>query len=431
MKLRKILALSLAAMLVLGLTACGGSGQEVIGSKPSTENTVEENKAETTADQPKEAVEIKFYEHADNEKLAQELVDAYNAQSDNVKVTLSIIANDDYDDKMKVLLSGGSGVDCFWVRGGSEMRQMASSGALYDMEDMIQADGIKTNVYGDISEAFMLSDKTYGMCFTKSCWLLFYNKDLFDQAQIDYPIHLTWDQYSDLAASLTTDELFGGVVPTWTMNLGASSVGEYLTDENLTKTKDYAGHMERWYVTDHSHPSVEEMSGSFALSSFYAQGTTYMMLNGDWALQTFPGYEPDFTWCVAPLPIYEGAEEGSTVGTASCLSIAANSAHPEEAFDFIKFCTYSEEGAIILAGNSAVSAYPSEQAVATYKENVTTLGVEYVFSSKVGMEKGLHDNYDELNEAYNEEIISSLVGNCTLEKAFELFKTRREEILNK
>lgn len=445
MKGKSLMALCMVAVLTAGLTACGGTDSggvqpQQTESEPGTQaNSADEEEAIASQDggeaageqENGEVVELKFYEHADNEKLAQELVDAYNAQNPNVKVSLSIIANDDYDDKMKVLLSGGADVDCFWVRGGSEMRQLANSGALYCLEDLIEEQNIDTSVYGNIAESFTTSGKTYGLCASKSCWLLFYNKDLFDAAGLDYPINLTWDEYSDLAASLKTDELWGGVVPAWTMNLGASSVGEYLTDEDLTRTREYAGHMERWYVTDHSHPSIEEMTGSFALSAFYAQGTTYMMLNGDWAFQTFPNANPQFEWCAAPLPRFEDAPEGATVGTAACLSIAAGSAHPREAFDFIRFCCYTDEGAEIYADNAVVSAYPSDSALKIYQEKVTTPGTEYVFSSNVGLEKGMEDAYDELNTAYNEEIISSLVGNCTMDEAFENFKVRREEILSK
>ena len=73
---------------------------------------------------------INFYEHSDSEKIATDLVEAYNASQDDVEVKLSIIANDDYDDKIKVMLSGGADIDCFWVRGGDQLRQMANGGAV-------------------------------------------------------------------------------------------------------------------------------------------------------------------------------------------------------------------------------------------------------------------------------------------------------------
>ena len=437
-EVEKLLALGMAVVLTMGLAACGNGGGAATDNTAAETTESTENKAEETAGEEaaatednQEVVEIKFYEHADNEKLAQALVDAYNAQSDHVKVNLSIIANDDYDDKVKVLLSGGSDIDCFWVRGGAETRQLAQIGALYALDDAMGKAAVDTSEYGAIANEFKLNDSTYGLCFSKSCWLLFYNKDLFDAAGIDYPVNLTWDEYTELAASLKTDELWGGVVPAWILNLGAIADGEYLTDENLTRTREYADIMEKWYVTDHSHPNIEEMSGSFSLSAFYAQGTTYMMLNGDWVFQSFPGYEPDFEWAAAPLPIFDGMEEGSTVGSSSGMSVASGSKHPEEAFDFIRFCCYSEEAAKIMAENSVVSVFPSDEAVSIYQQQVTVPGTEYVFSSKVMAEKGLAENYDEIYDAFEEEIKSALVGDTTLDNAFELFKGRRDEILNR
>lgn len=436
MKWRKMTALAMVAAMTAGLAACGSSQQAANEAPEETaaETAVKEEQEAVQEEvkeeaESKEVVELKFYEHSDNEKLAQDLVDAYNAQSENVKVSLSIIANDDYDDKIKVLLSGGSDIDCFWVRGGAETRQMAQTGALYALDEYMGE--VDTSVYGDIAGEFKLNDSTYGLCFSKSCWLLFYNKDLFDAAGLEYPVNLTWDEYTELAASLTTDELWGGVVPAWILNLGAIAEGEYLTDEELTKTMEYAKILEKWYVTDHSHPSIEEMTGSFSLSAFYAQGKTYMMLNGDWAFQSFPGYEPAFEWCAAPLPIFEGMEEGSTVGSSAGMSVAANTKHPEEAFDFVRFCCYSEEAAKILAQNSVVSAYACDEAIALYQENVTTPGTEYVFSAKVAPEKGQEEYYAELYDAFDEELQNALVGNATLDQAFESFKGRREEIINR
>ena len=85
---------------------------------------------------------VNFYEHSDSEKIATDLVEAYNASQDDVEVKLSIIANDDYDDKIKVMLSGGADIDCFWVRGGAQLRQMANGGAVLALDDMIDEAGV-------------------------------------------------------------------------------------------------------------------------------------------------------------------------------------------------------------------------------------------------------------------------------------------------
>lgn len=421
--MKKIITIFLAMIMMFTMTACK---KETADTNSDTGNDA--SPAATVTSKP---VTINFYEHTDNQAVAQALVDAYNAQSNNIKVKLTIIANDDYDDKIKVLLSGGADVDCFWLRGGSSTRQLADTGALLSLNDLISQNSIDTSKYGTIGQSFNLNDNTYGLCTTKSCWLLWYNKDLFDAAGESYPTNLTWDQYTALAKKLTKDDLMGGVVPNWTMNLGASAVGEYLSDPNLTRTMEYAKYLEKWYVTDQSHLSIEDMSGSFDINSVFGEGKTYMMINGDWEFQLLEDAKIAFNYGAAPLPRFDDAEEGATVGSSSCFSIAANSKYQKESFDFIKFCCYSDAGASIYAQYKNVPAYPSDAALEVYKQKVTTPGAEYVFSAKVGMEQGLESNYEDLNTAFKEELNDALVGNQTVDKAFEKYKSRRDEINSK
>ena len=90
-----------------------------------------------------------------------------------------------------------------------------------------------------------------------------------------------------------------------------------------------------------------------------------------------------------------------------------------------------DEGAKIYAKNAQVPAYPCDEALEIYKENVTTPGTEYVFAAKVNSEDGNEDYYNELKDAYKAEITEYLIGNCTIDEAFDNYKVRRDEIINK
>lgn len=428
--MKKIISVLMAMVLVFSLAACGNKTTPSDTSSNDT-TTPEVTEAAETPEASDEVVTVNFYEHTDNEKVMTALVDAYNAQSTNIKVNLTLIANDDYDDKIKVMLSGGADVDGFWLRGGSTARQLAEDGALLALDDLNAANGVDVSTYGSMIDAYAYEGKNYGLLTSRSCWLLWYNKDLFDAAGVEYPINLTWDQYTELAKSLTKDGKMGSVVPDWDMNLGSAATLEYLTDENLTKTTQYLQNLEKWYVTDKSHPSIEDMSGSFDINAYFAEGNTYMMINGDWEFLLLPDQNMDFTWSAAPMPRFDDAEEGSTVGSSSSFSIAANSKYPTEVYDFIKFCCYSDEGAKIYAKYSCVPAFPSDAALEVYKENVTAAGTEYVFASKVASEQGIESYYGEIVDAFKEEMKNSLIGNATLTEAFDTFKQRRDEIINK
>lgn len=440
---RKALAILLSAAMVLGMTACGSSDSSSASSSadtaaPAAEEAAAEEEApaeeagEEAAASDGEKIVLNFYEHSDGEKSAQAQVEAYEALHPEVEINLSIIANDDYDDKIKVMLSGGADIDVFWVRGGDQVRQMANGGAILPLDDLMAANDVDFSVYGQMGQAYQTGGKTYGLCTTKSCWLLWYNKDLFDAAGVPVPTDLTWDEYADLCDELTKDGLRGGIAVNWILNTGAAAANEYLTDENLERTQEYAEFLHRIYVEDESNMSIEEMSGSFDVNAIFAEGETYMMLNGDWTFTLFPDADPQFEWGAVPLPHFDDLPVNSTVGSTAAYCINANSKNAEAAFDFIKFCNYSDEGAEIYAKSvCGVAAYPSDAALEAYKESVTVPGTEYVFSASVSSEDGNEDYYAELKAAYVAEITEYLLDECTLDEAIDNYKARREEIINK
>lgn len=426
---KKVLSGLLASAVMISLLAgCGSSSGSEAGNAAAGDS-VQKSSAQENGD---ETVTINFYEHSDNEKVAKQQVEEYEKLHPNVKVNLSIIANDDYDDKIKVMLSGGADIDAFWCRGGDQIRQMANGGAVYALDDLMAANGVNFEDYGQMGQAYQTGGKTYGLCTTKSCWLLFYNKTLFDEAGVDIPSDdMSWDEYAELCRKLTTEDKNGGVCVNWIMNTGSAAAQEYLDSDDLSKTRKYVEFLNRIYNEDHSNPSLEEMSGSFDVNALFAEGNTYMMLNGDWTFLLFPDSNPDFEWGAVPIPHFDDIPAQSTVGSTSAYCIANSSKNPEAAFDFIKFCCYSDEGADIYAQNAGVSAYPSDKALETYKKSVTVPGTEYVFSAKVSSEDGNEDYYNELKDAYKAEITEYLIGNCTEDEAFDNFVTRREEIINK
>lgn len=442
MKIRsKVLAVLLSACMVLGMTACGDSAKDSPSSSTGEAETDSAADEGTEADKTGEASEasqeasgdkivLNFYEHSDNEKIAKQQVEEYAKLHPEVEINVSIISNDDYDDKVKVMLAGDADIDVLWVRSGN-IRQMGDDGALMDLSDLIKANDIDYSAYGAVGETCMDGDKIYGMCTTKSCWLLWYNKDLFDAAGMEPPTDITWDGFADLCKELTTDELKGGLTVNWTYLIGAQSEGEYLTDDDLTYTRKYAEFLHRIWTEDESNYTLEEMSGSFDVNGTFAEGNTYMMINGDWNFLLFPDANPEFEWGAVPLPHFENQEVNASMGSTSAYCINSKSKNAEAAFDFIKFCTYSDEGAAIYAQNAGVAAYPSEGALEVYNQYVDVPGTEYVFAADCNLEDGPHPRYSEIKDAYSAEVQEYLLDNCTYDECMENFLARREEILAK
>ncbi len=376
---------------------------------------------------------LNFYIASDMDTTAQAIVEAYNASQDRVEVKLTTIPNDGYDDKMKVLTTGDSDIDIFWIRTPAQVKKYMSNQVLVNLAPYAEAAGLDTTpITAPLQAVSDAEGGFYGLPISGSCWMLFYNKDLFDAKGLEYPIGITWDEYADLAKSLTYEEdgtkYWGGLSPFWTPNLGAVAMGEYLDDpQPLTKTMQYMEILHRLYVDDASHPSIAEMStGTFDVNGYFGAGNIYMMINGDWEFRLL---QVDFNYAAAPLPVLDEAQAGSSAGQNSVLSIYKGSTKQEEAYKFIAYYTTSVEGTSTIAANHDVPSYATPEAMAVYQEEVKVPGVEYRFSSNIYAEQGTADYYLEILDNFTEEMKLYLLGEESLEDAFANYYAIREEIM--
>ena len=439
---KKVLATLLTAALVMSIMAgCGSEAPE-----KTTENDADVETSETAAEDGAaqddsgtetagngEKTVINFYYSTDMEKTVAPMVEAFNAANDEVEVVPNSIPEGDYDDKVKVMTAGGSDeADVFWLRSPASMAQYMENGVFVDLKPYADATGIDLTSIKDTSLAGVTDENGsfYGYPDKGTCWMLFYNKDLFDAKNLEYPENLTWTEYLDLIKSLTGEEngtkYWGGLSPIWTPNLGAIAAGEYLDDEALAKTKEYAQIQHRMYVEDASAPGIAEMtSGTFDINEYFQAGNIYTMVNGDWSFRIL---DPEFEYGAAPLPILDGMEKETSVGQASYLAIPVASKNPEAAYKFIEFYCTSPEGTSIIAQNGDVPAYTTQEALAVYKEQVNVPGVDYRFTAKVLDEQRSLPTYTSLIEAYSQELQLYLLDEQSLDETFDNFAKLREEI---
>jgi ABC-type glycerol-3-phosphate transport system substrate-binding protein len=411
--MKKISMLVLAA-LVMGFTACGGKGSSSV-SKQEGGN-----------------VTINFYLATDHQSFVDKLVVAYNGLNRGIKVVAHYTPNDDYDDKLKVLAASALGeMDAMWIRTPAQTQQYITNNALVDLSPYAAATGLDLGPIKDSSLLGASRDgKFYGLPTSGSCWLLFYNKDLFDAKGIPYPVNITWDQYLELTKQLTYTEgktkYWGGMIPPWTMNLGASAAGEYLTAaEPMPLTRRYAEVLYRAYTGDKSHPGIAEMNtGTWDVNAYFGAGNIYTMINGDWE---FSLLKTDFTFACAPLPVFPGVHEGASVGQSSYYCVSKNSKYPKEAYDFIEWALTSPAGTTIFAEASFVPNYPTPEALEAYQKNITVPGVEYRFSSQVAPEQGPEPYYSAVNEAFIQELQLYLLNEQSLDAMFKNFYALRKE----
>ena len=362
-------------------------------------------------------------------------VSAWNAKNNGIRVVLNGITNDEYDDKLKVLVASNSGLDVVYVRTPAQAQQFINYNAFLDLTSLATAAGTNLEQVRDTAlPGTMRNGKIYGLPMSSPAWIILYNKTLFDARKIPYPVNITWDQYLDLAKQLTYTEggkkYWGGLIPPWTMNLGASSGGEYLTADPLPLTRKYAQVLYRAYTQDHSHPDLGEMgTGTFDPFAAFESGNVYMTINGDWS---FAYVRPEFELGVAPLPVFPEVAKGSSVGNPTYYAISARSKHPKEAYQFLEWMCTSDEGTAILATyQKEYPAFSTKGGQEAYSKQVTAYGMEHRFAAKVRPEQGVEPYYQALDEAYKQELQLYLLKEQGLDEAFNGYSKLRKEISGK
>lgn len=436
MKNQKLLAVSLTACMLgsMMLTGCSSGGSS--SGSSAAESTASGESGAASG----EKVVINYYAWSEGDYL-QEIVDAYNAQSTVAQVNMTQVNSSDYDDKLLTMLAGSNDIDVFNMRSGSLLSNLASTGNLADITQYIADSGLDVSIYGTGFAETQVDGKFYALPYRSSAYGLFYNKKIFDEKGVAYPDNLTWDEYADLALSLTSgegsDRFYGSYIPDWNSCIySATQEGSNLTDDDLTPLSNWLSRLNRFYNEDNSHMSYTDMksSGTDAIN-FFCNGGCAMYPGGEWTisdvltmLENNPQLADTFELGIAVLPQVEKTSDPVTIGGVSTfIGINSTSEKKEAAYDFIQYMA-GKEAAMVIAQAGAIPAYIDDDVTAAFEAALGVEGAENILGPTKLPETLFIPSYSELVTIYQEEMELYLIGEQTLEEALTNFETRRAEV---
>ena len=206
-------------------------------------------------------------------------------------------------------------------------KQLTLGIASGDLPDLVILDGcsmasfISMDLFGDVSDAeinwdeymegpletTMADGKHYGIPFATNCTALFYNKDIFDAAGMEYPNeNTTWEDFHEMAKALTKDGVTG---------FGNAATG---TDEGTFQCLQwlYTAGGDYLNIGDgiDAYKLMQEMvaDGSWAKDSVnwtqsdvnnnFVAGNLAMQQNGPWQIPGIEADAPDLNYGVTVLP---------------------------------------------------------------------------------------------------------------------------------
>jgi multiple sugar transport system substrate-binding protein len=187
---------SLLAVLALVLSACGGQGQSEPAS--SAGGSDEPASSDAVAGEP---VEIHWFcclgagDDPAQVPTEEAVVEAFNASHDDIELVLEIVDYDSAFDVMSTEIAGGNAPDIVGPVGVSGAE--AFHGQWLDLTDLIASTGYDTSQFAEGSVEFynVGGEGQIGLPFAIYPSMLYYHRDMFDEAGLEYPPHAYGDPY--------------------------------------------------------------------------------------------------------------------------------------------------------------------------------------------------------------------------------------------
>ena len=340
------------------LAACGGSGDSTADTASTAESTASstEATAESTGSGD-EAVTLNWaLWDKDSTAYWQALADGYMESHPNVTIEMTDLGSTDYMTQLATQLAGGNGeLDVLSIKDIPGYSNLINLGMLEPLSGKLTTDESKFN--GVLEQLTAEDGNYYAVPFRSDFWVVYYNKDIFDQAGVEYPTNdMTMADFdAKIREVYEKTGIYGNIYHTWrsTTTLfgildGKNTIidGKY---DFMKPTYDMViAQQKDGICMDYGYLKTSSLHYSAAFENQQCA----MVNMGSWFISTLEAYMKDaetkFNWGIVKYPHPAGAEAGSTLGTVTSLAINADSPKAEAAADFINWCV-SEEGAQAIA----------------------------------------------------------------------------------
>lgn len=358
---RRILSILLAAVVTAGTLLGCGSTKESTGTDKVAEAS-EETAADTTSDTEAatdaEPVEITIAYPSDDgaEEKLNILIDEFNKSYPNIKVNYILIPFSswpDYITKLKTMVAGGTGPDVarLAVEG---IQSFVADGMALPFDDFIaeNADLMEelgvNDIHPNINAPFQVDGKTYGFAWDWNNIVMFLNKDVFAEKNIELP-GSDWnkDKFLEIAQTLTYEKdgekVYGTVAPTdyftvtaWLYNNNASVLNEDMTECTLNSPEAIET-IQFLHDLVYKYEVAPAPSAGLDTSNLFMNGQIAMLGNGRWSIASLANNNFE-DYDIQALPAL--STQQSSFGSGS-FPVLSSTKHPYEAMLFSSWLSAS------------------------------------------------------------------------------------------
>ena len=370
MKLKKVGAFLLAAVVIVGLLAgCGGNGGSNQGTEPSTENTdtsggdaagddtagngaaaddstagddasggsASDETASNDASGGDAAGEVTiwyYWETEGHQKALDKVISDYNASQDEISVSAKYVPFADFKKQLSIGASADELPDIA-ILDSPDHASYATMGIFADLGGKFDV----ANYYEGAVDSCTIDGTLYGVPFGVNCLGLYYNEELLEAGGCQVPA--TWEELKETAQKLTKDNVTGlafcslqneegtfNFMPwVWSTGAGSYEINSEGGVKALTLAKD---------LVDSGAMSKECINWTQGdVMNQFISGNVAMMVNGPWQIPTMKEEAPDLKWNVALIP--KDGDYASVLGGENYAVIAGG--NEEGALKFLQYAT--------------------------------------------------------------------------------------------
>lgn len=298
------------------------------------------------------------------------LIAAYKEVAPHVTIELVDLGDVDWNVTIQTHLIGKHDYDLIMVRDIHGYEMHVSSDLLNPLDDLISSRGISLSEYKGIPEQFTMDGSLYALPFMCDFRVLFFNKDIFTDAEVDHPGNqMTFDDWIEIIKEITHGSgdnkvwgnsfdhhfssiaLFGILDGRHTVNDGSY---EFMLPyyEAVLALED-GGYIPGIAGDESNRNQVNPFwrSGNIAQVNAGISSSVHALLTG-------------VNWGIAAYPVPTPYDHGNTFGQVTQLAIPRLAKHPDEAMDFIAFIS-GKQGADIIASTGNIPVIMTDTALDT------------------------------------------------------------------
>lgn len=428
-KMRKWMFLFIAAILIVGLTACSAS-------------TNKNNEAASSSDNSDVKLRIVWWGSQERHDATIKVLELYKEKNPNITFEMEFSGWDGYWDKLATQSAAKNAPDIIQMDA-QYLQEYAGRNQLADITDTINTDDVEASLL----DSGKVNDKLYAVPLGNNAFGMIYNKSVFEKLGVETPkTGWTWDELFSLAKEVQP-KLEEGVYALKDLTEAANVYEMYQLSKgkgHLTKEDgSFNIDKETWIEWVNIFNDLREQGvvppAEINVSEQLFDPKRDLLLNGTVLMKNafaaeFPSFDSVSPGSFALVTAPKDKEAGGYLKPSMFWSVSENSNYKEEAQKFIEFFINDQEAAEILGVSRGLPVSKSilDKMSPSFTESETTqlkLINETAPTAQPfnGGPKGWGDFAVNGYEPVADQLI---FGEIEPEQAFEEIKTGFEERVN-